>query len=325
MRIIDLVELVEDALLLVLRDTAPCISHRDRPVGTVRCEFNSNTAFLGITQCIGQQVAHDPVEMFNVGNHMCRPVPDQFEMQLLFCCFGAEFQAKLFEVGLQIAGRRMGFHDACIEFRHVQQGVHLAGQVVDSSVEVREDLRGFGTVLAPHQCARKERERMDRLSQVVACGGQKTGFRLIRSDSIIKSFLKPLVHHRLLVANPERLHEKRRILFRQADEDHPEKNNQQGYANLGQQVAFGNGDHSPGDGERDDDGQGKCEVGLEMTCGRTNSTCHQACKYECQDGTLCQCEFRKKQHRTAMGQAVGEAQRNSEALTRIDTDFVFRG
>ena len=93
-----------------------------------------------------------------------------------------EIVADAFDQRFELKGLFPMWHDARIEARDIQQRTEQGIERFDRAGDLFDQPLTAGIELALAQRADKHRERMHRLAQVVACGGEKARFRLVGLD-----------------------------------------------------------------------------------------------------------------------------------------------
>ncbi len=213
LRIADLVELLEHPVQVLGRDAGAAIPNLDGDVAAARSRAHDDAAPVRVTQRVRQQVAQDALEQHRVRADGARR-RQHGELEVFLQRFRREVVGEAVEQRIEQDRPRFGNDDAGFELGDVEQcgKERLEGRDRRQyPVYQRRILRIARPVAQP---LREESERMQRLPQVMARGGEEARLRAVgrfrgvtRDTGLGKLFLErlALLDDALLEARSERL------------------------------------------------------------------------------------------------------------------------
>ena len=173
--VVELMIFLEDRLKFVFGNADAGIPDFDAQHFLVPAATQQHLALLGVFQGVGQQVADHLFEQARVAVYRQAARHDAQGQSLRLGVIG-EFIAQPVEqiVDREAHGFRM--HGAGLDLVYVEQRVQHARHGVQRLVEPRDQLLRLLALDGFGQQPLKQRQRLQRLAQIVACGGEEARF-----------------------------------------------------------------------------------------------------------------------------------------------------
>ncbi len=171
-RALDLVELLEDAGPVLLRDADAGVAHLQDDAARAAARADQHPAGIGVADGVGHEVAQDALEEHRVGAHDDAG-GDEAQREPLLLGRRGEVVGEAVEERLQRHGPRARIDRARVQPRDVEHLAEQRLQRADGAGDAAGELAALVVAGALGQRRGEESERVQRLAQVVARGGEE--------------------------------------------------------------------------------------------------------------------------------------------------------
>ena len=173
-RVADLMILVEHCLQLGRGDADAGVPDLDQQRGALPAAAQQHPAAFGILDRVRQQVAQHLLQQPRVGADR-RAARHDAQREALRPGMESELAVQPVQQRPDAALHHLGLHDASLDLVQVQQGVQHAGHGAQGFVQACDQPDGLVARDGPGQQPLQQRQRLQRLAQVVAGRGQEAG------------------------------------------------------------------------------------------------------------------------------------------------------
>ena len=165
------------------------VPHLQQQLLATLARAHQHPAVVGVADGVGEQIAQHALGEDGVGERVPR-VAAEAQREPLLEGHRLEVQAQPAEHVAQVEVLRRGLDAAGVDLRDVQQLGEQPFERIDRAVDAVHQVRHFLVVAALAQRLGKQAQRMQRLAQIVAGGGEELGLRAVGHLGLVARLLR---------------------------------------------------------------------------------------------------------------------------------------
>ena len=171
-RVVDLIELLEDALALAHWDANTRVPDLEHQASGVTACSDDHAFTRGVADRIRGEIRQDPLQQQRIAVDPCACGDDR-EAQTLRRRKRTELAVQPLEHRCKRKCRAFGRDRPCIELGDVHQGAEQAFERFDRGVDAADEITHLHVLRTCRECGREQAHRVQRLTQIVARRRQK--------------------------------------------------------------------------------------------------------------------------------------------------------